>query len=467
MFGVTSNQQSNPDLRLPRGECRFILLHPEIAGQRCSCQGFWLNKDVPGSSCACGHQACYHEPGPADDSVSREEHDGLLRRVAELESELRRDGSRRRESMHKRIKSLEEAIEKGHLDREEEIKGVYRSISGVYHNLGLSQVLTSNRLTNQDDKIEEVLDKTSGFCDDVTSIRSRLIDVDDFVMSVEERVVSLLGDVVGSRSARHTRVESRRPLSNSGAVKTLSRNDVSRPWTGHIIFLQSASQSEPFPSESRAHQRCRSRGMHRELVFPDQSASTFSSTISKIYSHIVTGREWMPLSSRSCNEEPETKIERLPPEQQLSDLWSLPFLQERCFPSPSTDSPRQLYIALRHGSLAWDEIRAFPTHHPELDDAWSHDDKLDGPPPAPPLLPVALIDDPLRTSKPLSPKPILSPTPAMAVPTPVSLKRTFSSASLEVPPPSSSTKRIKLRTSLPEPTACRSLDTSPLTREII
>jgi hypothetical protein len=50
------------DSHLPKGDCRYILLHPAVKGLRCACVGFALNWIIPGSTCDCGHHACYHSP---------------------------------------------------------------------------------------------------------------------------------------------------------------------------------------------------------------------------------------------------------------------------------------------------------------------------------------------------------------------------------------------------------------------
>ena len=49
-----------PKSHLPEGECRYLLPHSEVIGQRCACVGFVLNQMIPGNLCDCGHNAAFH-----------------------------------------------------------------------------------------------------------------------------------------------------------------------------------------------------------------------------------------------------------------------------------------------------------------------------------------------------------------------------------------------------------------------
>lgn len=57
-----SREHELDESSLPKGACRYILLVPEVRGQRCSCMRFTLtvNKIVPGFTCTCGHKAVHH-----------------------------------------------------------------------------------------------------------------------------------------------------------------------------------------------------------------------------------------------------------------------------------------------------------------------------------------------------------------------------------------------------------------------
>ncbi len=80
----------NDESHLPKGDCRYILLHPKVEGLRCACVGFALNRSIPGSTCDCGHQACYHSHDTENASAEREELEALRKKIDFLEEELDR-----------------------------------------------------------------------------------------------------------------------------------------------------------------------------------------------------------------------------------------------------------------------------------------------------------------------------------------------------------------------------------------
>src|SRR4051794_38673670 len=79
------------EAHLPKGGCRFILIHPAAEHLRCACTGFSLNRTIPGSLCDCGHQAVYHmaENNPSD----KQEIEALKMRINILEDELDKERS--------------------------------------------------------------------------------------------------------------------------------------------------------------------------------------------------------------------------------------------------------------------------------------------------------------------------------------------------------------------------------------
>ncbi|KAI9839042.1 MAG: hypothetical protein M1838_004409 [Thelocarpon superellum] len=192
MYGVTTRRpSSSQETRLPHGECRFILLHPEISGQRCSCQGFWLNKAVLGSSCECGHQACYHEPTQPQEALNRDQYDVLLSRVAHLEKQLSRTGASREEGTTSEggdIKVVEEQLDREKSDREDDVRRVYRTFQGIYEQLSMSQKATFHRMLEQDDKIEGMVDKVTECSEELQTIRERFAQVDEVSMALEDRL---------------------------------------------------------------------------------------------------------------------------------------------------------------------------------------------------------------------------------------------------------------------------------------
>lgn len=279
------------DSHLPHGSCQFILLHPELKGLRCQCVGFALNRSIPGSTCDCGHQACYHEPAKENASVERQELDTLRRKVDMLEAQLERgrlDGSDG--GLVDRLGRLEDLVEKTKGESEQEMKNVYRGISGLWQNVGV----LNKRTPYYDDHIE-------GLVDDVQRMRNRLIDIDDASMRVEDRVEALeksspgtLGvsrrrkastppstrvDDSADESIRSDRTEtsfhSRYPFHPATAeisiiqsfrerVSSVGSGTGSQAWTVHVSLLPTSSQPFPFEKDTAAYQRCLSRGKSQE-----------------------------------------------------------------------------------------------------------------------------------------------------------------------------------------------------------
>jgi hypothetical protein len=165
---------------LPKGDCRYILLHPEFKGLRCACVGFALNRAIPGSTCDCGHQACYHVPEKESSSVERHELEALKEKINVLETELDRERHGGRGGLVERLGRLEELVDKSRTESDAEIKNLYRGIGGLWHNVGV----LNKRTPYYDDHIE-------GLVDDVQRIRNRLIEIDDASMRVEDRVDAL------------------------------------------------------------------------------------------------------------------------------------------------------------------------------------------------------------------------------------------------------------------------------------
>ncbi|KAB8297290.1 hypothetical protein EYC80_002646 [Monilinia laxa] len=153
MFESHCEKTPTDDSHLPKGGCRFILLHPASQQLRCACVGFTSNRSIPGSSCHCGHQAVYHNPDP--ESSDREEANALKLRVSALEEELDRERRIGRGSLFDRLIRLEELVEKRNLDREVDIRNVHCGIGGLWQNVEL----LNKRTPYYDDRIEGLVDE--------------------------------------------------------------------------------------------------------------------------------------------------------------------------------------------------------------------------------------------------------------------------------------------------------------------
>src|ERR1700710_1931429 len=124
MYSPRRGKEREDEPHLPKGDCRYILLHPEVKGLRCACVGFALNRAIPGSTCDCGHQACYHSPDKENGSVERQELEALREKVNMLEEELDRERQGGRGGIVDRLGRLEELVDKTNADTETQLKSV-------------------------------------------------------------------------------------------------------------------------------------------------------------------------------------------------------------------------------------------------------------------------------------------------------------------------------------------------------
>ena len=502
MFGVTHSPPSSQDLRLPRGECRFILLHPEINGQRCSCQGFWLNKSGLGSSCECGHQACYHEQNVPDDSVGREEHRALLARVAQLEDELGKERATGKGVQRDDVRLMGEILEKERTAREEDIRGVYRAIQGVYHNMDLSQNMTSNRLIDQDDKIEGAIDKAAECAADLKATGQRLAHVEDMSMALEDKL-----DELGRRLGRSLPSTSR-PDELSNKINQTDRPSQTVPveqhtWIVNARLLPNCLRSAPFPVDTNAYYRSLSRGLYRPMKINGTDYHSVQAAVETCFGELLDGRPWMPLKARVAKAQgssSHTSLENLSEQERRCELWDEAFLEQTCTITPSRGRPSELFIAPRDDNISWAEIRQRTVSVHGMEQFWEHDEVLDGPrstdnasssqmsilplvsigPPEPP--PLSLSQPELSSLPPLDTG-ILSPrrrSTSLSPSKTALLKRTLSSAtstsetsgttptSARASNDTSPPKRFKLCGSLPAAEKDGlMLDTSSLPREVV
>ncbi|CAJ2507986.1 Uu.00g091720.m01.CDS01 [Anthostomella pinea] len=264
---------------LPSGQCRYILLNPEIKGLRCACVGFTLNRGLPGVSCQCGHLSCYHIKS-TEPPLDKSEVDGLRRRIQVLEGQLDREnhtgiGSALGDVV-KRLGELEEQVEGNKEDASQEMRDCYRNLNLVWQSVGQlkerqalyesTSVLYDERLDDHDDTLQRLGD--------------RLIDFDEASMALEERVEALEyhdvretqysqhrpSSTAKSEQSKNTRwpvtqrdwpSSSREtelpraghaplPSSHAAAFEG-SESKQAEPWTVHVSLLPTASQ--PFPFE--------------------------------------------------------------------------------------------------------------------------------------------------------------------------------------------------------------------------
>jgi hypothetical protein len=410
MFSPPRREKARADdSHLPKGDCRYILLHPEVKGLRCACVGFALNRSIPGSTCDCGHQACYHSPDKENGSVERQELEALREKVNMLEEELDRERHGGRGGIVDRLGRLEELVDKTKADTDTELRSVYRGISGLWQSVGV----LNERTSTYDDHIESLDDH-------VERMRNRLIEIDDASMRVEDRVEALENSTTPISAVVSRRRKASTPPSptlddhsdssvRSDETVTTSRSEAryslqvvradevstiqsfrqrvssvgsgSQAWTVHISLLPTSSQPFPFEKDTAAYKRCLSRGLHRVIAIPDSDSLSFRSSVDEAFSEILRGRPWQPLVARICDAK---NLRGLPmlrqlPEYLVGSDYNAEFLQHNCAVLDESGKILDLYIAMSEDTISWAELKEIRPFTAGLEASWTYDPYLDGP----------------------------------------------------------------------------------------
>jgi hypothetical protein len=410
MFSPPRREKARGDeSHLPKGDCRYILLHPEVKGLRCACVGFALNQSIPGSTCDCGHQACYHVPEKEPSSVEKQELTVLKEKVRLLEEKLDRERYGATAELVDRLGRLEEMSDKSKAESDMEIRDLYRGIRGLWQNVEALQKKT----TLYDDRMEHLVD-------DSQRMRNRLIEVDDDSMLLEDRVEALekaTGPIASLDSRRRkastppsvgfesvtedsiktedsvpdASTNSRLPLHiltvdelphiQSFRRRVASVGSGSQAWTVHISLLPISSQPFPFEKDTAAYKRCLSRGLHRVVAIPDTDFFSFRNAVDEAFSENLRGRPWQPLVARICDAK---NLRGLPMLRQLEDWlvgqdYDYEFLQRHCAVTDESGKINDLYIAMSEDTISWAELKEVTPFMGGLEASWIYDPFLDGP----------------------------------------------------------------------------------------
>jgi hypothetical protein len=381
------------ETHLPQGECRYLLLHPEVRGQRCACVGFTLNRTTPGSSCDCGHQACYHIAVKEERPTEREEIEGLKLQVQRLEELLEQERDGVKQKLTTRLGELEEYVDKCKAEIESEVKTAYRGIEGLWHNIATLQ----RQARQHDDRIDALVDASQATQDDVHTLQKRVIEVDDASMLLEERI-----DNLAPLDPARTRPKQKSSSPSSDNIKRedtmneaqpIDNNVVSKSWTAHVSLLPQASQPFPFEKDTLAYKRALSRGLHRIIAIPGPDSQSFTQKISSEFAPLLRGRRWMPLVAKICDAE---TLRGLPMLRQLEStqldetLYDRDFLKNNCATLDANGNILDLYIAMCDDTFSWAELHRSPPITQGLEACWKYDTILDGPP---------RLDDESQTAK--------------------------------------------------------------------
>lgn len=368
---------ANDEAQLPKGQCRYLLLHPEVRGQRCACVGFSLHKSTPGSSCNCGHQAVYHLAAPSDEAAAaKEELEALRTRIHDLERLLDREVEAKN-VLVVRVSRLEEHNERGKADFNAELRNAYRGIEGLWQHFGM----LDQRTKAHDDRIDALMDSSHATHQDVRNLQTRMIEVDDASMLLEERLDDLTSnkhrsdDLNGSAEKASVQTLSRRP-------RSLPHSHTRRDWDVHISLMPTRSQPFPFEKDTIAYKRVLSRGLHRVVTVQGTDSHSFVQAISREFVGLLKGRPWMPLVAKICDAEHLSglpMLRLLPSSLMDSQLYDFEFLRKHCATLDHSGNILDLYIAMCDDTFAWPELQALPEYLPGLDPCWKHDHYLDGP----------------------------------------------------------------------------------------
>ncbi|KPA43884.1 hypothetical protein FLAG1_03142 [Fusarium langsethiae] len=378
--------------QLPKGQCRYILMIPELKGQRCGCMGFDHNKSLPGATCNCGHLSCYHitiadAPTP---NTNKSEIDIVKQQIQTLEERLHLDDRGRISHIINRISALEESVEKNKEETDIELKSSYRNAAAAWALVA--------QLQQQMKKMEHVLESQSEqmarTTREVEDLRNRQLELLDSDEVLEERIEKLesteplsptqeygptstplnLLHILPTATMASTRSSENVPLATQPTV-----NELIRSWTVHVSLMPSKDTPFPFEKDTISYKRCLSRGLHRMLAVEGNDAQSFKDAVSRAFEPLLKGRPWVPLQAKLCDAERLQGLPMLRPLEPrlLQGNYDQAFLKQHCAVLDAGGRIDSLYIAMEHDSLSWNFLRRSPVYMYGLESAWAHDTMLD------------------------------------------------------------------------------------------
>ncbi|KAJ2976076.1 hypothetical protein NUW58_g8180 [Xylaria curta] len=387
---------------LPTGQCRYILLNPEIKGHRCACVGFTLNRSQPGVLCLCGHLSCYHVKC-TETPQERSEMEDLRRRVQMLEGQLDRENQTNTlGQVVQRLGDLEEQFETNRGEISQDMKDCYGNVSRMwlsFDQLEKRQTTCENRSVAYDERLD--------LNDDALQrLNDRVVEIDEASMALEERVEALEDGALPSRPQRPQRPQqqstseserTRQWLSQYGGILrtqplltptnsitqvpsgTVPLTQTRVPWTVHVSLLPTSAQPFPFEKDTNAYKRCLSRGLHQMVAVGGTDSDSFTRAITKSFGSLLRGRPWMPLQARLCDAVTLEGLPMLRPldNHLLNQPYDLEFLRQYCAVCHPTGKVESLYIAMAHDTFSWHFLRRSPCHLEGLEASWEYDQLLD------------------------------------------------------------------------------------------
>ncbi|KAI2619128.1 hypothetical protein GGS26DRAFT_584759 [Hypomontagnella submonticulosa] len=398
--------------KLPSGQCRYILLNPEIKGQRCACVGFTFNRSLPGVTCDCGHLSCYHIQ-TAEPPTSKNEVDILRRRIKLLEEQLDRENDgglgSALSNVVRRLGDLEEQVEKNRDETTQETKGCYRNVDRMWQ----SVTQLEKRQAGYEDRLVMFDERLDSHDDTLQGLGDRLMEFDEASMVLEERVDALeeqestripfrrrrRRSTSGSEESKNSSraVAQRCPPPGSRDLSATARSasasvsasrrelpeaspiEITGSWTVHVSLLPTASQPFPFEKDTNAYKRCLSRGCHQMIAVRGTDGESFAKAVSRAFGSLLRGRDWVPLQARLCD---AATLQGLPMLRPLDPVligasYDLDFLRKYCAVCCPNGKVESLYIAMLSDTFSWHFLRRSPCFLEGLEDCWAYDPLLD------------------------------------------------------------------------------------------
>ncbi|PSR76909.1 hypothetical protein BD289DRAFT_378326 [Coniella lustricola] len=399
------------DASLPQGNCRYIMLVPEIKGCRCACVNFILNKSLPGSTCECGHLACFHHR-TAETPTDKQELDLLHQRVRHLEDLLLK-GTDKEKEIVQRVSQLEEVVDTRTEEIGQEIEKTYGNLNRAWHSIG--------ELERRGGEHERRFQDMGGYLktvdDELHRLDNRQCELNDADLHLEERFIELRetiehntqGSPVQERDFSRSATQRQRVVdsvfddavprvadanvgvnphhmthstdpnsapSQDGALTTSAASEV---WTVHISLLPTRSQPFPFERHTTAYKRCLSRGLHQMVAVNGTSSAAFVSAVTEAFGSVLKKRTWVPLQAKLCDAERLQGLPMLRPlDAALVDSeYDVDFLRAHCAVLDRHGKIDSLYIAMRHSTISWHALRHSPVFLPGLEASWNYDAILD------------------------------------------------------------------------------------------
>lgn len=401
---------------LPQGNCRYIMMMPEIKGNRCACVNFTLNKSLPGATCECGHLACFHHK-TAEPPIDKQELDLLRQRVRQLE-ELFARGSEKENEVILRVSELEGIVETRTDEMSQEIKKTYGNLNRAWHSIGELE----SRSGDYERQFQGVGGHLKNVDEELHRLHDRQCELNDAELGLEERFLELVDSVeeataddapprgrqrrksMSNHAPAMSKSPERRARQRPSSIATPQRNTTpatlaspvtplrptpmpfrsaasaaSELWTVHISLLPSNSLPFPFERDTNAYKRCLSRGLHQMVPVNGWSAGAFTSAVSQAFGSLLKGRQWVPLQAKLCDAESLQGLPMLRPLDAalLNSRYDFDFLRTHCAVLDVHGKIDSLYIAMRDSTLSWHALRHSPVFLSGLEVSWGYDPMLD------------------------------------------------------------------------------------------